>query len=98
MKKVDGALFLQDTQLTACNDDQYFVFEDTLYQVLLCFLRDKTIPQYLTHVSVFQGKKDESQSFIYPPSGVIPFYGFSMYGKPKRSGRTPSRCIQIRMR
>ncbi|CAG0879175.1 unnamed protein product [Darwinula stevensoni] len=75
-------IVIKDTQLTACNDDQYFVYEDTLYQVLLCFLRDKTIPQYLTHVSVFQGKKDESQSFIYPLSGVIPFYGFSMYVAP----------------
>lgn len=26
-------LITKDVQLTACNDDQYFVFEDVLYQV-----------------------------------------------------------------
>lgn len=28
-------LVTMDVQLTACNDDQYFVFEDVLYQVRL---------------------------------------------------------------
>lgn len=29
------SFLLQDVQLTASNDDQYFVFEDMLYQVRL---------------------------------------------------------------
>jgi len=28
-------LITKDVQLTACNDDQYFVFEDVLHQVLI---------------------------------------------------------------
>lgn len=31
---VDKLIF-KDVQLTATNDDQYFVFEDVLYQVML---------------------------------------------------------------
>lgn len=31
-------LITKDVQLTACNDDQYFVFEDVLYQVLSSIL------------------------------------------------------------
>lgn len=39
---VDKLIF-KDVQLTATNDDQYFVFEDVLYQVMLCFSRDPEI-------------------------------------------------------
>lgn len=35
---VDKLVF-KDIQLTATNDDQYFVFEDILYQVKICFNR-----------------------------------------------------------
>lgn len=43
---VDKLIF-KDIQLTATNDDQYFVFEDVLYQVMLCFSRDTEINQAL---------------------------------------------------
>ena len=36
-------LIIKDVQLTAANDDQYFVFEDLLYQILLCFSRDTEV-------------------------------------------------------
>ncbi len=36
-------LILKDVQLTAANDDNYFVFEDVLLQVLLCFSRDTEV-------------------------------------------------------
>lgn len=34
---VDKLVF-KDVQLTATNDDQYFVYEDVLYQVRICII------------------------------------------------------------
>ena len=39
-------LFLQDVRLTAGNHEAYFVFEDLVVQILLCFSRDT---QFLDH-------------------------------------------------
>ena len=39
-------LFLQDVRLTAGNHEAYFVFEDLVVQILLCFSRDT---QFLEH-------------------------------------------------
>lgn len=85
---VDSLLY-KDVKLTATNDDQYFVFEDFLYQVLLPFSRDTCV---LNHFSLnsatppksyIRGKLGvEEFSVIYPPSGVIPFHGFAMYVAP----------------
>ena len=38
-------LSLQDVQLTAANDDNYFVFEDIIYQVMLAFSRDTEVAE-----------------------------------------------------
>ncbi|KAJ3585773.1 hypothetical protein NHX12_014491, partial [Muraenolepis orangiensis] len=40
-----------DVKLTASNDDYYFVFEDFLYQVLMCFSRDTAILDHFTYNS-----------------------------------------------
>ncbi|XP_017783128.1 PREDICTED: TBC1 domain family member 19 [Nicrophorus vespilloides] len=81
-------LIIKDIQLTASNDDQYFVFEDVLYQVMLCFMRDGDI---LKHISsqpgymqvILKGKQPTSENTMtFPPSGVIPFHGFTMYAAP----------------
>ncbi|ODN04165.1 TBC1 domain family member 19 [Orchesella cincta] len=80
---------LQDVQLTAANDDQYFVFEDSLYQVLLCFTRDVTLLDLFDRSSKnpltaqVKGKgKHVDTSVIYPPNGIVPFHGFTMYVAP----------------
>ena len=36
-------LILKDVQLTSANDDNYFVFEDLILQVLLSFSRDTEV-------------------------------------------------------
>ncbi|XP_065203977.1 TBC1 domain family member 19 [Planococcus citri] len=85
---VDKLIF-KDIQLTVCNDDQYFVFEDLLYQVMLCFSRD-TFASNLFRcngsnpiIGILKGKSNTiSNAVIYPPNGVIPFHGFSMYAAP----------------
>lgn len=80
-------LIIKDINLTASNDDQYFVFEDVLYQIMLCFLRDGEILKKLPNQPAFmqvniKGKQSTPEnSIIFPPSGVIPFHGFTMYGK-----------------
>lgn len=81
-------LIIKDIHLTASNDDQYFVFEDVLYQVMLCFSRDgeilKSIPNQSYMQVTLKGKQLPNASdnvMPFPPSGVIPFHGFTMYGK-----------------
>ncbi|UJR07581.1 hypothetical protein I4U23_011869 [Adineta vaga] len=87
---VDG-LYFKDVKLTAVNDDQLFVFEDYLYQVLLLFSRDTHVQSCFTNSASgcqptrsFIKKKigAEECSVIYPPNGIIPFYGFSMLVAP----------------
>ncbi|XP_047465169.1 TBC1 domain family member 19 isoform X2 [Mugil cephalus] len=84
---VDNLIY-KDVKLTASNDDYYFVFEDFLYQVLLCFSRDTAVLDHFKYNSAtppksyIQGKAgDEECAVVYPPNGVIPFHGFSMYGE-----------------
>ncbi|CAI2722360.1 unnamed protein product [Schistosoma spindalis] len=62
----------------------HFVFCDYTYQILLPFTRDQTI---LLHFKTMLGSpprvinENSKEAYIYPPSGVIPFHGFSMYSK-----------------
>ncbi|CAF0745815.1 unnamed protein product [Didymodactylos carnosus] len=80
-------LYFKDVKLTAVNDDQLFVFEDFLYQVLLLFSRDTSVQACFEHSGCqapksFIKKKlgaDEC-AVVYPPNGIIPFHGFSMLG------------------
>uniref|UniRef100_A0A1I8MLL5 Rab-GAP TBC domain-containing protein n=1 Tax=Musca domestica TaxID=7370 RepID=A0A1I8MLL5_MUSDO len=74
---VDKLVF-KDIQLTASNDDQYFVFEDVLYQVLLCFSRDTEIAQMIQ----FEHYPIKGKSYEAPPSGVVPFHGICMFAAP----------------
>lgn len=53
---------------------------------MMCFSRDNDILPQLsqrTHMQVpIKGKQPTPEnSIIFPPSGVIPFHGFTMYGK-----------------
>lgn len=76
---VDKLVF-KDIQLTATNDDQYFVFEDILYQIMLCFSRDTEI-NLLIQTEFTNSSK--AKQYEGPPSGVVPFHGICMYGKEK---------------
>lgn len=73
---VDKLIF-KDVQLTATNDDQYFVFEDVLYQVMLCFSRDLEI-NYLIHPDHSTKPKPSDG----PPCGNVPFHGICMFAAP----------------
>ncbi|CAG9765503.1 unnamed protein product [Ceutorhynchus assimilis] len=81
-------LIIKDINLTASNDDQYFVFEDVLYQVMLCFSRDSEILKQLPNQPAFmqvvlKGRPNTTENtLVFPPSGVIPFHGFTMYAAP----------------
>ncbi|KAM4709824.1 TBC1 domain family member 19 [Discoglossus pictus] len=86
---LSDSLIYKDVKLTASNDDYYFVFEDYLYQVLLCFSRDTSVLAHFAYNSAsppksyIRGKLGlEEFAVIYPPNGVIPFHGFSMYVAP----------------
>uniref|UniRef100_A0A8B9LI38 TBC1 domain family, member 19 n=1 Tax=Astyanax mexicanus TaxID=7994 RepID=A0A8B9LI38_ASTMX len=79
---VDNLIY-KDVKLTASNDDYYFVFEDFLYQVLLCFSRDTAVLEHFSYNSAtppksyIQGNALCICVFIF-----IPFHGFSMYVAP----------------
>ncbi|KDR14568.1 TBC1 domain family member 19 [Zootermopsis nevadensis] len=82
-------LILKDVHLTASNDDQYFVFEDVLYQVMLCFSRDTEVLSLFNHSAgnpvhaVLKNKPATVENtVVFPPSGIIPFHGFTMYAAP----------------
>ncbi|XP_040274945.1 TBC1 domain family member 19 [Bufo bufo] len=86
---LSDSLIYKDVKLTASNDDYYFVFEDYLYQVLLCFSRDTSVLEHFAYNSAsppksyIRGKLGlEEFAVLYPPNGVIPFHGFSMYVAP----------------
>ena len=47
-------LIIKDVQLTAANDDNYFVFEDQIYNTMLCFSRDTEVSnKYLGQKQIF---------------------------------------------
>ncbi|XP_054718039.1 TBC1 domain family member 19-like [Uloborus diversus] len=78
-------LIFKDIHLTASNDDQYFVFEDLLYQILLVFSRDSSVASHfeMSTANPFKAVLRGSHTTVtYPPNGVIPFHGFSMYVAP----------------
>uniref|UniRef100_A0A3P9D1W7 TBC1 domain family, member 19 n=1 Tax=Maylandia zebra TaxID=106582 RepID=A0A3P9D1W7_9CICH len=74
---VDNLIY-KDVKLTASNDDYYFVFEDFLYQVLLCFSRDTAVLEHFKYNSATPPKSYIQGEII----SVIPFHGFSMYVAP----------------
>jgi hypothetical protein len=81
--------YYKDVKQTAVNDDQVFVFEDLLYQVLLLFSRDTHVLKCFENNNIqvpkafVKGKtgSDQYRQVNYPPNGFIPFEGFSMVGK-----------------
>ncbi|KAF6200014.1 hypothetical protein GE061_006313 [Apolygus lucorum] len=82
-------LIIKDVQLTASNDHQYFVFEDVLYQVMLCFSRDTAVLDVFQHScatpihGILKGKTPVLENtVIYPPNGITPYHGFTMYATP----------------
>jgi hypothetical protein len=44
---------MKDVQLTAANDDQYFIFEDMIYQAMLCFSRDTEVRPHCKQKVIF---------------------------------------------
>ena len=47
-------------QLTVSNDDQYFVFEDVIFQVMLCFSRDTEVGQMSVYRRCWKMSKRET--------------------------------------
>lgn len=76
------------------DDENYFVFEDILDQVMMLFTRDSTIardcvikPVTLIGISSAETEKENvneisSSRRFYPPNGVIPFEGASLLASP----------------
>lgn len=83
MDLIVDKLVFKDVQLTATNDDQYFVFEDVLYQVMLCFSRDTEIHQILHPGD--GGGAGKAKQYDGPPSGIVPFHGICMFGNVRHT-------------
>jgi len=78
----------KDVKTIPVNDDQVFVFEDLLYQVLLTFSRDTQVLKSFSNQPVqpfkfltkAKGSSESNSYIIYPPNGFLPYEGFSMLG------------------
>eukprot|EP00069_Balaena_mysticetus_P015858 bmy_09508T0 len=72
------SLIYKDVKLTASNDDYYFVFEDYLYQVLLCFSRDTSVLGHFAYSSAsppksyIRGKLGLEEYAVFYPPNVAP--------------------------
>uniref|UniRef100_A0A4W3IWV1 TBC1 domain family, member 19 n=1 Tax=Callorhinchus milii TaxID=7868 RepID=A0A4W3IWV1_CALMI len=76
------SLIYKDVKLTASNDDYYFVFEDYLYQVLLCFSRDTMVLDHFSYSSASPPRSYIRGKKFIADIWVIPFHGFAMYVAP----------------
>ncbi|XP_032237861.2 TBC1 domain family member 19 [Nematostella vectensis] len=83
------SLVMKDIRITATNDDDYFVFEDLLYQAMLVFTRDTAVLKHFQQSSAtapksyIRGKLGVQEFAVaYPPNGIMPFHGFSMHAAP----------------
>ncbi|ORX54272.1 hypothetical protein BCR36DRAFT_283197 [Piromyces finnis] len=73
------------------NDDSYFIFEDILSKVMYYWARDRwLIPKIYQNNDVNDWDNTEgwfepfidNKRKIYPPNGIIPFWGISSYAIP----------------
>jgi len=90
---ITDELLLRDIQ-TVTDDPRFFVFEDELKEVILCFSRDRWVRlhcAYEVHRPIFdlneqlqgsEGSCDEIKLEAAPPSGVQPFLGLASYFAP----------------
>lgn len=84
------SIYYKDVKVHPVNDDQVFVFEDFLYQVLLVFSRDTQVLRcfngsFIQPPKAFIKGKTSSEQYtqvFYPPNGFIPYDGFSMLVAP----------------
>mmetsp|Transcript_403 Transcript_403/g.755 ORF Transcript_403/g.755 Transcript_403/m.755 type:complete len:566 (+) Transcript_403:85-1782(+) len=82
-------LYVMDV-ITFCDDTRYFVFEDKLRLVALCFSRDEWVSknsQYQVHKPLtgqvhLCGHRAFTASTPSPPCGLQPFLGFAAYLSP----------------
>lgn len=76
---VSDKLLLNDVRTNAGNDDFYFVFVDYILQCLMIFSRDDTNAR-ISKLALEQTAAEDDER--YPPSKVLPFYGFSFFVAP----------------
>ncbi|VDM16497.1 unnamed protein product [Hydatigera taeniaeformis] len=78
-------LIHKEIKTVVSNDDMYFVFVDYIYKILLPFLRDPVVFRCKSksfEELIFAGHDQMLCPIHIPPSGVVPFHGFSMYVSP----------------
>jgi hypothetical protein len=90
------SLYIMDVVAVA-DDTSYFVFDDNMREVALCFSRDTSIPtdaDFLIHAPLYlppesagvvltEGEEDSTGPPVAcPPNGIQPFLGFAKYIAP----------------
>ena len=69
----------------SCNDDHYFIFQETIEKVVFFFMRDPWVAENIKIKSgtplVLKGA-DRKDLGTFPPAGVIPIKHFSRYVAP----------------
>ena len=81
---VTDELFRLDVTITS-NDDDYFVFEETLSETMALFSRDSWLVKNAAVRSQANEKfldEQQRESAVFPPCGIVPFRGIVMYATP----------------
>eukprot|EP01135_Chromosphaera_perkinsii_P000461 Nk52_evm15s96 gene=Nk52_evmTU15s96 len=78
------ALYKADVKSTSSNDDDYFIFEDSIYQCLLAFSRDSYVQEHLQAPVALcpPVAKNDSRTLENLCRPVIPMGGMAMYVAP----------------
>ena len=77
----------QDVQLTVSNDDQYFVFEDVIFQIMLCFSRDTEVDQEACLLTICIALRNFSLTGV---GNLLVWLKQPGKGSAKRTGRRSS--------
>ena len=67
------------------NEEPFFIFADLVEEVLLAFCRDPSVLRRTSHLAGLPrmaAKSRAGKTFVFPPSGVVPMRGLSLFAYP----------------
>ncbi|XP_064483029.1 TBC1 domain family member 19-like [Ornithodoros turicata] len=73
---IDQIMF-KDNCSTVCNDEEYFVFQDIVCEIIVAFIRDTYVAKRCNN-----GGKGTNSAASVAACAIVPFYGFAMYVGP----------------
>jgi hypothetical protein len=78
-------LILEADTRSTCNEEQYFLFQDTIEKIVFCFFRDPWVADNLSalpSIPLIGQAPDGKKIGRMPPAGVLPCKSFSLLAAP----------------